>query len=86
MAPIVLNTLAMPTLAIHGVIAKTKTVLRVFLENVTATSASPMIWVLEHHVSIESPAFTASSGNNLLGLPGAEINRHQLTSLYASVI
>lgn len=43
MAPIVLNTLEMPTLAIQGVIAKTKMVLSVFLENVSATSASPMI-------------------------------------------
>ena len=42
-APIVLNTFEMPTRAIHGVMAKTKMVLRVFLENVSATSASPMI-------------------------------------------
>lgn len=42
-APMVLKTLAIPTASIHGVIANTKTVLNVFLENVRATRASPMI-------------------------------------------
>ena len=43
MAPIVLKTFDMPTAAIQGVIAKTKTVLKVFLEKVRATRASPTI-------------------------------------------
>lgn len=50
MAPIVLNTLDMPTAAIQGVIAKTKTVLKVFLEKVRATRASPTIYVT--HISL----------------------------------
>lgn len=42
-APIVLNTLEIPTASIQGVIANTKIVLSVFREKVKATRASPMI-------------------------------------------
>lgn len=41
----VLNTLEIPTLAIQGVMAKTKMVLSVFLEKVSATNASPIIYI-----------------------------------------
>jgi len=42
-APMVLNTLAIPTELTQGTIAKTKIVLRIFLTKVSATRASPTI-------------------------------------------
>lgn len=70
MAPIVLNTLDMPTAAIQGVIAKTKTVLKVFLEKVRATRASPTIYVT--HISLLNFEWCSMDG--------------YFTSLYASNI